>query len=1245
MRRLTERKRFSLLLIVVLIGTSFTTMGTAAQADNPATPPEWDRAAPGQPPVGAPTGAVSPEGLLNPDGTLDLSAGFQGTLDLQGWDVTLDGERGPVLSPASPPDTPSGPDWHPLANQGLDGDVYALAVDGSDLYVGGDFNSTDDNSLRDLGNIARYDMLFGTWHALPNRGLDRAVNALALVGSDLYVGGDFSQSGDGSLTDLYNIARYDTATHTWHPLPNQGLKFPNYHGEVNALAVIGGDLYVGGFFDQTGDGSLTDLKCMARYDTTAGTWHALPLRGYPGTVSALAVNGPDLYVAVFFVDMWGSEHHRLQRYDTTAGVWDYTGNVILDARIHALAVIGTDVYLGGGFSETWDGSLTGLGGIVRYDTIAGTWHALPNQGFDLGGGGKVSALVVAGSDLYVGGQFPRTGDGSLADLGNIARYDIAADTWYPLANGGLNGGVRALAVVGSDLYVGGGFSQTGDGSLTHLGHVARYDPFPGSGHGLPNQGLDNEVLALAVVGSDLYVGGGFTHTGDWTLTDLGYIARYDTVAGAWHALPNQGLDGGVYALAAAGSDLYVGGDFSQTGDGSLTNLGRIARYDTAAGTWHGLPNGGLGPHRVYALTVVGSDLYVGGGFDQTGDGSLTNLGHIVRYDTVAGTWHALPNQGLDDYVYAVAVVGNDLCVGGDFAGTGDGLLANLGSIARYDTLAGAWHALPNQGLDGGVLALAAVGSDLYVGGWFDSTGDGSLTELGFIARYDTVAGTWHALPNGGLDNGYTLPGHVDVLTLAGDDLYVGGLFHRTGDLSLGDLGNIVRYDTVAGTWHPLPNQGLVTGFVYALAMAGSDLYVGGVFHQTGDGSLIGLGNVARFDSGAGTWRPLPNQGLNGVVRALATVGDDLYAGGDFVQSCDGSLVFNHIARYDTVARTWHTLPNQGLNGPVHALAVVGEDLYVGGSFNQTGGETPTNLGNIVRYDTVAGTWHALPNGGLNGTVRALAVIRDDLYVGGDFSQSGDGSLALSHIARYDIVGDAWYALPNGGLDGAVWELEGVGDNLYAGGDLTQTGDGSLANLGHIARYDTRTGTWYALPNGGLNSRVEALVRLGSDLYAGGAFTGTGDGSLLLNHIARYDLLTGTWHALAHMGQSVGHDSAAGHVSAPQDNGLDGAVYVLAVVGSDLYVGGDFSQSGDGTVIDLGNIARYDLLAGTWNALPDQGLNGAVHAMAVDGSNLYLGGEFTQTGDGTVTHLGRIGRVVIRGMVRKVFLPLVVQEAP
>jgi N-acetylneuraminic acid mutarotase len=218
-----------------------------------------------------------------------LSAGFRGPLDLTGWEATLGGEREMVLRPAAGAATQSTPGWHALSNQGLDNTVYALAMVGDDLYVGGVFDQTADEAIADLTAIARYDTTTGAWHALNNQGLDNTVHALAVVGSDLYVGGRFAKTRDGSLTNLGRIARYDTSAGTWHALGSQGLD-----NTVFALKVVGSDLYVGGEFDHTGDGSLANLGRIARYDTTTETWHALSHQGVDDTVRAMVMVESDL---------------------------------------------------------------------------------------------------------------------------------------------------------------------------------------------------------------------------------------------------------------------------------------------------------------------------------------------------------------------------------------------------------------------------------------------------------------------------------------------------------------------------------------------------------------------------------------------------------------------------------------------------------------------------------------------------------------------------------------------------------------------------------------------------------------------------------------------------------------------------------------------------------------------------------------------------------------------------------------
>ncbi|HEX7395324.1 MAG TPA: hypothetical protein VF313_10390, partial [Anaerolineaceae bacterium] len=178
------------------------------------------------------------ERLLNPDGTLNLRAGGSGTLDLRGWDVTLDTKRGPILTRRSGGSEPlpkqaldlharSGtfnpavliaPTWQALPHLGLYGGVHALAFIGSDLYVGGTFQVTQDSAIT-LNHIAKFSG--GAWSALPNNGLNSAVLAFAVSGSDLYVGGYFTQTADGAVTNLNNIARFSGGA--WSALPNHGL--------------------------------------------------------------------------------------------------------------------------------------------------------------------------------------------------------------------------------------------------------------------------------------------------------------------------------------------------------------------------------------------------------------------------------------------------------------------------------------------------------------------------------------------------------------------------------------------------------------------------------------------------------------------------------------------------------------------------------------------------------------------------------------------------------------------------------------------------------------------------------------------------------------------------------------------------------------------------------------------------------------------------------------------------------------
>jgi len=323
------------------------------------------------------------------------------------------------------------------------------------------------------------------------------------------------------------------------------------------------------------------------------------------------------------------------------------------------------------------------------------------------------------------------------------------------------------------------------------------------------------------------------------------------------------------------------------------------------------------------------------------------------------------------------------------------------------------------------------------------------------------------------------------------------------------------------------------------------------------------------------------------VSALAVLGNDLYAGGAFTTA--GGNPANYIAKWD--GSSWSAL-GSGVSYPfdfkasatVYALAVSSGDLYAGGRFTKAGGNPATN---IAKWN--GSSWSALGLG-MSGraypVVTALAMLGSDLYAGGFFNTAG-GSPA-TNIAKWD--GTNWSALGLG-INGFVHTLAVSGSNLYAGGQFTTAG-GSPA--GNIARWN---GSTWSVLGSGMSGPVHALAVSGTELYAGGHFSTAGGSPAI--RIAKWD--GNTWSAL---GTGVGNQFEQGFVGA------------LAVSGSSLYAGGDFTRAGNSPA---NYIARWD--GTTWSPL-GSGMNNHVYALAVSGSALYGGGWFTTAGGKAATYIAK-----------------------
>ena len=647
-------------------------------------------------------------------------------------------------------------------------------------------------------------------------------------------------------------------------------------------------------------------------------------------------------------------------------------------------------------------------------------------------------------------------------------------SWFTFPSKGISGVAYAMATYNGELYVGGQFGSA-DG-LT-VNNIAKYD---GSNWTALGSGTDNQIRALRFVGSDLYVGGYFLNAGG---ISANYVAKWDGTS--WSAL-GSGVNSYVLAFESIGSDIYVAGNFGTAG--GLTTIG-IAKWN---GTSWSTLGSGLN-NRAHALKVIGSNLYAGGTFTVAGGVSAVRL---AKWN--GSSWSSL--GGLDNTVFALASINTDLYVGGAFT-TAGGITANR--IAKWDSVANTWSSL-GTGMNSTVNALAVIGNDVYAGGNFDNVN--GVAAINRIAKWD--GNTWSALDIG-------LSSTVQSLEVFGSDLIVGGSFFQAGPTT---TKYIAKWN--GANWSGYSSFSGPDSQVSSMCIFNNDLYIGGSFTRVGN---INAKSIAKWDGN--TWSAIAD--VSGSVNALSTYGGNLYIGGTFYY-INGILV-RFIAKWNGTAIS---LVGTGMGGQVYTLTSIEtgtkSGLYAGGDFTTAGGISASK---IAKWN--GSTWSALGSG-MSGTgafvVFSLTVFDADLYVGGQQITTAGGVSAIN-IAKWN--GTSWSALGSG-LNGTVYALTAINTGnanagLYAGGAFTTAG-GISAN--RIAKWN---GTSWSALGTGVDSSVNALSALGSNIFVGGNFTTAG--GISAKYLAKWD--GSTWSNFG--------------------SGADSIVRAFHSTGDSIYVGGVFSN--------------------------------------------------------------------------------------
>ncbi len=346
---------------------------------------------------------------------------------------------------------------------------------------------------------------------------------------------------------------------------------------------------------------------------------------------------------------------------------------------------------------------------------------------------------------------------------------------------------------------------------------------------------------------------------------------------------------------------------------------------------------------------------------------------------------------------------------------------------------------------------------------------------------------------------------------------------------------------------------------------------------------------------------LPMDIPGGAVSAIANIGTDIYVGGSFPHM-GGIPGTAFLARWN--GSQWSPV-GDGLNGPVKALAVNNGRLYVGGEFTLVGSMPVSGIAQWV-YDH----WEPLGFGltTMDGTTTSVLALEFEnsspgaaLYVGGHFHHTaGPTPVPLNHVARWD--GSNFTPLFQGGEYGVgtnplcrVNALKIYANELFVGGfGLTLP---HISYTGPVAKWSTSTSQWSTPETSGprlVNGQVYAFEILsGSTLYMGGSFQANQFTPSLTGavHLAKLDLSNPIWATAGGSGVSA----TAGH-----------QVTSLKAHSGFLFAGGFFTNI-NGT--SMNNLAKWNgsawAVAGTANAT-----NGLVQSLASDGTNLYFGGDFS-----------------------------------
>ena len=637
------------------------------------------------------------------------------------------------------------------------GQVNVVEPDGrGGVYLGGDFTHVGRVACRSLAHVRASGVVDAKWCPQPND----SVSVLAHTRGRLYFAGRFTRVRGARRSGLAAVSARTGRPTAWRP--------GRPAAPVRGLAVGRDTVFAVGDFRSLGHRAIHNVAALDARTGRVRRWNARLDRSSCSTrapcltsVGAVAVRGRAVYIAGDFDLVRGKPRVALAALDVRTGrLLNWQANVerlALSEHVEdwRLVSAGRRIYVLGLFGKirgmrrddlaaldsrtgavlAWrpglaDPDLSGFTNLavtnsavvisseddVETDSVRAVdrrtgrkirWKIRNLPGF-VGGLAVSGRRVFAPSSAGVIGGHPRHG---------LASFDPRSGRmtpWAPRLPG--YGEVLALAASGTTLYVGGCFTRVNGQPRRSLAafdlHTGRLLPWA------PN--ADACVSNLAVLASTVYVAGSnVTSVGGAPRSGVAAVDASTGVVRPWDPHPTSSTgDADVSSLAASGSSIYVGGQFTNIGGAARRNLAAVDAVTGAATAW----DPGLDGNYVLAVEVGQDAVFVVGDFEHVG---ATERRELAAIDPTTGTPTPFDAKAHITYLgeagFVLRRAGGLLLIGGDrfdasFAGKGAYGLATL------DATTGRLLHWPSSVYVGSPYAVASAGKRLYLGGELELAG-------------------------------------------------------------------------------------------------------------------------------------------------------------------------------------------------------------------------------------------------------------------------------------------------------------------------------------------------------------------------------------------------------------------------------------------------------------------------------------------------------------------------------------------